>query len=308
MDDNVNKFIERLDGYATRAEKADFGLWLGMYAYDNVGSVSFGKAFGFLEHSTDHGNYIAAGHKALPFLSIISMAPRYCQPILMALAAFVPSLLRAILCVDGIRKTAIREMEAAMARDRDTKQHHTLAQLLAIVEEKGGKAGITHREVTGEMWVAVVAGADSTGMLTSKNRATLPSSVQAVHIAESLTLHSCRSPRNLLPPPQASSCHGHSHHRDRHSLRERHTHTPRTTLPSYTSHLLDGSLQRSSTHMAYPPSHHAPVRTSTWSPATKRISHPQRLSNRHEPLHRPTQHRYFWRRRQRLSARAVVGS
>jgi cytochrome P450 len=163
MDQNVDMFVRRLGEFADRAEEVDFGLWLEMYAYDNIGSVFFGNPFGFLEHSTDHGNYIAAVHKAMPLLSVMTHAPSYFRPVLMVFAAFVPALLRAVISIDGIRKTAVRETDVAMARGTDSRQNHMLSQLLRIVEEKGEKTGITHHEVTGEMWVAVMAGADSTG-------------------------------------------------------------------------------------------------------------------------------------------------
>lgn len=167
IDQNVKLLLERLDGFVERAEDVDLGLWLEMYAYDNIGSAFFGKPFGFLERSIDYGNYIAAVHKAMPFLSVVSMAPSYARSILMALAVAVPSLLRAVLAVDDIRKTAVRETEEAMARSLDLQHHDILSRLLKIVEDTGVKTGITHHEVTGEMWVAVIAGADSTGKFSS---------------------------------------------------------------------------------------------------------------------------------------------
>ncbi|XPT01005.1 hypothetical protein M3J09_010149 [Ascochyta lentis] len=162
MNRNVTMLLDRLDGFVERAEEVDLGLWLEMYAYDNIGSVFFGKPFGFLESSSDHGGYIAAVHKAMPFLSVVSMAPSYARSALMVVAAAVPSLLRAVLAVDDIRKTAVRETEEAMARKSDSQRHDMLTRLLKVVEDAGDKTGVTHHEVTGEMWVAVIAGADST--------------------------------------------------------------------------------------------------------------------------------------------------
>lgn len=45
MDRNVNMLIERLDGFVKRKEEVDLGLWVEMYAYDNIGSVFFRRAF-----------------------------------------------------------------------------------------------------------------------------------------------------------------------------------------------------------------------------------------------------------------------
>lgn len=162
MDRNVTMLLDRLDGFVDRKEDVDLGLWLEMYAYDNIGSIFFGRPFGFLETSSDHGGYIAAVHKAMPFLSFLSMAPAYARTALMVVAAAVPSLLRAVLAVDDIRKTAVRETEEAMGKKSDSERHDMITRLLKIVEDSGEKTGITHHEVTGEMWVAVMAGADST--------------------------------------------------------------------------------------------------------------------------------------------------
>ncbi|KAF3007704.1 hypothetical protein E8E13_009541 [Curvularia kusanoi] len=162
IDQNVTLLIERLDGFVQRDEEVDLGLWLEMYAYDNIGSVFFGRPFGFLETSSDYGGYIAAVHKAMPFLSVMAMAPAYARTLLMIVAATIPSLLRAVLAVDDIRKSAVRETEEAMARQSDSQRYDMLTRLLDIIEKAGEKYGITHHEVTGEMWVAVMAGADST--------------------------------------------------------------------------------------------------------------------------------------------------
>lgn len=123
----------------------------------------FGReGFGFLETSSDYGNYISAVHKAMPLLSVVAMAPSYVRTFLLTLAATIPSLLRAVLAVDDIRKNAVRETAAVMARHSDSKRHDILSRLLEMVEKTGGKSGLTHHEVVGEMWIAVMAGADST--------------------------------------------------------------------------------------------------------------------------------------------------
>ena len=68
-----------------------------------------------------------------------------------------PKLLKAVIAVDGIRKTAIRETAEAMARNKDVTSKRTdfLSQLLSIVQEKGEKVNFTHNEVQSESWVAV---------------------------------------------------------------------------------------------------------------------------------------------------------
>ncbi|KAF2020437.1 cytochrome P450 [Aaosphaeria arxii CBS 175.79] len=166
VDGCVTLFVERLRGFADRNEAFDFGLWLEMYTYDVIGAVFFGKQFGFLQDSHDHGNYIAAVHKAMPFLSFIAQAPSYARGVLMATAIFVPPLLKAIIAVDNIRKTALRETADAMRRSQEDtfKRHDMISLLTAIVHQKGETEGFTRNEVTNEMWTAVMAGADSTAI------------------------------------------------------------------------------------------------------------------------------------------------
>lgn len=162
IDQNVDMLVERLNGYVDRKEKLDLGLWLEMYCYDNIGSVFFGKPFGFLETSSDFGNYITAVHTAMPFLSVVSMAPAYARSLLLVAATAIPSLLRAVLSVDNIRKASARETEEAMARKSDFQRQDLLSKLLEVMRKSGGKSELTHHEVIGESWVAVIAGADST--------------------------------------------------------------------------------------------------------------------------------------------------
>lgn len=117
----------------------------------------FGDQFGFLENSCDHGNYIRSIHLAMPFLSVVSNAPVYVRPLLMVGAAAIPKLLKAVLAVDGILKTAIRETKKGMERSAEatSKRYDIISQLLYIAQENGRKANFTHHEVTIEMWTAV---------------------------------------------------------------------------------------------------------------------------------------------------------
>lgn len=49
-------FLHQLREYAKKPDPVmDFGKWLHMYAYDVVGELYLGDAFGFLEHNHDHG-------------------------------------------------------------------------------------------------------------------------------------------------------------------------------------------------------------------------------------------------------------
>jgi hypothetical protein len=157
LDGTVNLFIRRLDEFANRSEEFDFGLWLEMYAYDNIGVVFFGKQFGFLKDSIDYGGYIQAVHKSMPFLALLSMAPTYIRPLLMVGALTVPSLLKAVIAVDEVKKTAQRETYAAQARTEEAsiKRVDMTSQMLGVVREKGEKNNLGVNEIISENWTAV---------------------------------------------------------------------------------------------------------------------------------------------------------
>jgi hypothetical protein len=157
LDKTGELLIQRLDEFADRGEEFDFGLWLEMYCYDNIGLVFFGKQFGFLKDSIDYGGYIAAVHKSLPFLAVIAMAPTYIRPFLMMTAIAIPSLFKAVLAIDGVKKTAERETYAAQARTEEAsaKRVDMTSQMLGIVRDKGTKSNFGLREIVSENWTAV---------------------------------------------------------------------------------------------------------------------------------------------------------
>jgi len=150
-------FIQRLDEFADRGEEFNFGLWLEMYCYDNIGVIFFGQQFGFLKDSTDYGDYIAAVHKSMPFLHILASSPAYIRPFLMIGAAAIPSMLKAVIAVDGVKKTAERETYGAQARTKEAtaKRADMTSQMLGIVREKGAKNNFGVREIVSENWTAV---------------------------------------------------------------------------------------------------------------------------------------------------------
>ncbi|KAI4632109.1 uncharacterized protein J4E87_001580 [Alternaria ethzedia] len=162
VDELMTLFGKRLGRFADREEDVDFGLWLEMFSFDSVGAVFFGQPFGFLETSSDYGNYIAAVHTAMPMSSVIAMAPLWCRGYLLQIGVMIPKVFKAIMAVDGIGQTAVRETGIAQEKRAEANTHRTdvLSQLLGIMREKGGSLSIEKIHV--EMWAAVIAGSDST--------------------------------------------------------------------------------------------------------------------------------------------------
>jgi len=157
IDETVQLFIERLDEFADCGEEFDFGLWLEMYAWDNIGVVFFGKQFGFLKDRIDYGGYIQAVHRSLPFLGILAMSPAYVRPFLMVGALAVPKLFKAVIAVGGVKTTSERETYAAQARSEEVsaKRVDMTSLMLGIVREKGEKNNFGIREIVSENWTAV---------------------------------------------------------------------------------------------------------------------------------------------------------
>ncbi|KNG50002.1 meiotically up-regulated gene 56 protein [Stemphylium lycopersici] len=168
LDEMLKLFLERLGGFADSGETFDFGLWLEMqvfscvvltYAFDNIGVAFFGQAFGFLQDSIDYRGYIHAVHLAMPFLTLLTVTPYYARPLLLLVALCIPQLLRAVLAVEDIKETAIRETKTAMERTSEAagKRTDIVSQLLAIVQEKGEKVNYSHKEITSDAWVGITS-------------------------------------------------------------------------------------------------------------------------------------------------------
>lgn len=122
-------------------------------AYDNIGVIFMGGQFGFLETGKDYGNFMQALHLAFPFLTFVSAAPRYVRPFLLGGGAVIPKVLKALLAVGGIVDRAEKEMQASLARSKETsaKRVDLLSQFMTIVHQKGEKLGYTPKEVRTEM-------------------------------------------------------------------------------------------------------------------------------------------------------------
>jgi hypothetical protein len=157
LDTTGDIFMQRLGEFADRGEEFNFGLWLEMYCYDNIGIVFFGQQFGFLKDSIDYGGYIAAVHKSMPFLHLLASSPAYARPFLMLGAIAIPSMFKAVIAINGVKETAERETHQAQARTEEAtaKRVDMTSQMLGIVREKGEKNNFGVREIVSENWTAV---------------------------------------------------------------------------------------------------------------------------------------------------------
>jgi hypothetical protein len=157
LDKTVTLFIERLGEFADKQEAFDFGLWLEMYAYDNIGVAYFGKQFGFMRDSIDYKGYIQAVHQAMPFFHFLASTPQFMRPFFMVGAAAIPRLLKSLIAANEVGATAKRETFEAEAREENetAKRVYITSQLLNIVREKGKANNWGILEIVGENWTAV---------------------------------------------------------------------------------------------------------------------------------------------------------
>jgi hypothetical protein len=159
LDKTVDLFIERLSEFADKEEAFDFGLWLEMYAYDNIGVAYFGKQFGFLQDRIDYKGYIGAVHNAMPLFHFLASTPQFMRPFFLVGAIAVPKLLKSLIAANEVGNTARRETYEAKARTEDetAKRVDVTSQLLSIVREKGQANNWGVAEIVGENWTAVYA-------------------------------------------------------------------------------------------------------------------------------------------------------
>lgn len=113
--------------------------------------------FGNLEHSEDHGNYMASMETLLPLICISAVAPSYLRPVIMASALVLPATYSAVRALNDLRKAAVAAANKRLQDLEDGVVHRSdmLQQLFDIVQTKGEKVNFTHKEATLEAWVAL---------------------------------------------------------------------------------------------------------------------------------------------------------
>jgi cytochrome P450 len=163
IDDCTTLFVARISDFAKERKALDFGHYLEMYAYDVIGRVLYGQMFGFLETGKDVGNYIESVAGALPLLTFAAVAPSYARTPIMIGGMLIPGVFKALGAVNNITMQAKEQTRLRMEdSDQDNaKRHDILSQLFRIIREKGSGINFTHKEVTLESWVGIIAGADS---------------------------------------------------------------------------------------------------------------------------------------------------
>ncbi|KAJ9631144.1 hypothetical protein H2204_008366 [Knufia peltigerae] len=160
-------FIKRIAQEEGSTKPFDLGKWVQMYAFDVIGELYFGNAFGFLATGKDYGDWIGSLDLLLPFLCATAVAPSYIRPLILASSLVVPGSLKALKAIDNIGVSARRcvaERFDKTSKDEESRRTDILEQLYDIHEEKGEKVDFQLGDIQQEAYVALFAGSDTTAI------------------------------------------------------------------------------------------------------------------------------------------------
>jgi cytochrome P450 len=174
IDGCTNLLLSQLQDLADNKVDIDLGRWLHLYAHDVLGSVLFGRRFGFLETGDDVDSFIESVSSAVPLLHIIGQGPTYLRrTILYAAILLIPGTMKSFKAVAFMSEKAKKQTQLRIQDLQDgveTRPDILSQLLLRTVPEKDtdagegeneGEAWFTHKEVTLDAWAGLMAGSDS---------------------------------------------------------------------------------------------------------------------------------------------------
>ncbi|KAI1630389.1 cytochrome P450 [Exophiala viscosa] len=167
IDECSQLFIQRMGEYADSGQNFDFGMWLQMYAFDVVGTLFFGKMFGFMETRSDYGAYITSLDSYLPVLATNFVLPDYLRSVRPFLANLGLKRIRdAILSIVAIRQAASDVVTTRTKELQEGKVGRTdiLQKLFNVQQGKGADGHFLLADIEQESYVAIFAGSDTTAI------------------------------------------------------------------------------------------------------------------------------------------------
>ncbi|KAI1861857.1 hypothetical protein JX265_009360 [Neoarthrinium moseri] len=76
VNDMVGKLCSEIDSrFAKQGVVCDLGEWIGFYAWDVVGKVTFSQPFGYMQHGRDFDGTLAIADKSIDYFSLVSQMP-----------------------------------------------------------------------------------------------------------------------------------------------------------------------------------------------------------------------------------------
>ncbi|KAH7346983.1 cytochrome P450 [Pyrenochaeta sp. MPI-SDFR-AT-0127] len=89
VDQCIDIFLEKLNGFARSNTPIDMVHWLQCYAFDVIGEITFSERFGFLDRGADIEGMMAALDKTMVYSTLIGIFPKL-HPIIYAIMEKVP--------------------------------------------------------------------------------------------------------------------------------------------------------------------------------------------------------------------------
>ena len=133
-------------------------IYFARYAFDIVGTLFFGKMFGFMSERADHESWIASMDTLLPVLCTVAVAPTYTRPLILMSSILNPVVRKALKAVDHVADAARNCVAARVNEDIEQAKgarRDLMQQFLEIKREKGEKVDFGNGEVEAEVYTAL---------------------------------------------------------------------------------------------------------------------------------------------------------
>jgi hypothetical protein len=123
-----------------------------------VGTLFFGKMFGFLEHRSDYGTYINSLDTYLPVMAINFVLPSYLRSVLPFLgnAGFrsIQTAVKAVLAIRAASLSVVEGREEALKSGKEGR-NDILSKLFKVLEKKGDDGHFQRADIVQESYVAM---------------------------------------------------------------------------------------------------------------------------------------------------------
>lgn len=158
-------FLQKLDGFAADGSKSiDLGKWCQMYAFDLIGQLYFGRAFGFLESGTDFGGYIRSLEVLMPVMTTVSVLPASFRAMYMLSALLSRTIRQGLKCFGNIEVEARKLVGERQRLIEDAEgqpglgelgRRDILAKLFDVHAQKGEKEAFSVESIVQEGYVGL---------------------------------------------------------------------------------------------------------------------------------------------------------
>ncbi|KAH0162625.1 cytochrome P450, partial [Aureobasidium melanogenum] len=163
IDDCSTILMQRLDEFAASETVMNLGQWLHWYAFDIIGELFFGKAFGFMADGRDYQSYIESLDTLVPMLCQAAVASSAGQRLILGTAAINPATRKAGAALKHIENAACQSVDSRIEEGKTGRQD-LLGYLLDIMRSKGEKVDFGVGDVKLQAYSAFLAGADTTAI------------------------------------------------------------------------------------------------------------------------------------------------